>query len=111
MKLEKLQDKSVRAQYVVTHGGAIRTRTESLEHIQERQGGSGSSVGAGRAVENTYSFVVENADGGMTSSIRTTIGTASPKTDRSTGWEAIILVFSSPASPWKAAPIADPSIG
>nr|CAD7431006.1 unnamed protein product [Timema monikensis] len=42
---------------VVTHGGAIRTRTESLEHIQERQGGSGSSVSAGRAVENTYSFV------------------------------------------------------
>ncbi|XP_049840557.1 SH2B adapter protein 2 isoform X2 [Schistocerca gregaria] len=43
---------------VITYGGSVRTRTESLENLQqERQSGSGGSVGAGRAVENTYSFV------------------------------------------------------
>jgi hypothetical protein len=42
---------------VVTHGGTIRARTESMERLQERQSGSGSSAGAGRAIENTYSFV------------------------------------------------------
>ncbi|XP_063218621.1 SH2B adapter protein 1-like [Bacillus rossius redtenbacheri] len=42
---------------VVTHAGTIRTRTESMERIQERQSGSGGSTSAGRAVENTYSFV------------------------------------------------------
>ena len=42
---------------VVTHGGSIRARAESLERVQES--GSGGSVASnpGRAVENTYSFV------------------------------------------------------
>lgn len=42
---------------VVTHGGTVRARTESIEWLQDRQNGSGGSAGAARAIENTYSFV------------------------------------------------------
>ncbi|KAL1132840.1 hypothetical protein AAG570_010792 [Ranatra chinensis] len=43
---------------IVLHGGSIRTRTESMERVQENgSGGSVSSVVGGRAIENTYSFV------------------------------------------------------
>ncbi|XP_059487737.1 SH2B adapter protein 1 isoform X2 [Neocloeon triangulifer] len=35
---------------VVTHGGSVRTRTESMERLERQAAG-------GRAVENTYSFV------------------------------------------------------
>ncbi|CAB0001852.1 unnamed protein product [Nesidiocoris tenuis] len=44
---------------IVVHGGSIRTRTESLERVQDNTGSAGSVASAvgGRAVENTYSFV------------------------------------------------------
>uniref|UniRef100_A0A4V0Y8J5 Putative signal transduction protein n=1 Tax=Rhodnius prolixus TaxID=13249 RepID=A0A4V0Y8J5_RHOPR len=43
---------------IIIHGGSIRTRTESMERVQETgSGGSVTSVVGGRAIENTYSFV------------------------------------------------------
>lgn len=46
------------AREIVIHSGPIRTRTESLERIQDNgSGGSVASAVGGRAVENTYSFV------------------------------------------------------
>ncbi|XP_014244044.1 SH2B adapter protein 1 [Cimex lectularius] len=43
---------------IFIHGGSIRTRTESMERVQETgSGGSVASVVGGRAIENAYSFV------------------------------------------------------
>lgn len=42
---------------VVTHDGSIRARAESLERVQESESGGSVASNAGRAVENTYSFV------------------------------------------------------
>ncbi|KAK9504606.1 hypothetical protein O3M35_010907 [Rhynocoris fuscipes] len=43
---------------IIIHGGSIRTRTESMERVQETgSGGSVTSIVGGRAIENTYSFV------------------------------------------------------
>uniref|UniRef100_A0A0A9ZB29 SH2B adapter protein 2 n=2 Tax=Lygus hesperus TaxID=30085 RepID=A0A0A9ZB29_LYGHE len=57
---ERRQPPTPETREIVIHGGSIRTRTESLERVQDNgSGGSVASAAAvgGRAVENTYSFV------------------------------------------------------
>lgn len=45
------QQQQFNSGHVLTHGGSVRTRTESLENIAQPQSSTG------RAVENPYSFV------------------------------------------------------
>ena len=54
--LHSLTDFTLGAYSVVTNGGSVRTRTESLENVTHATGSSNGSSG-GRAVENPYSFV------------------------------------------------------